>query len=358
MLRSVVIRKNNMIRTTSDRSLGLQAIRGIAAFFVLLQHVFWLAGYFSDGPTDFINSLLLGGSGVFLFFGLSGYLMAGQMNRPVKQFLLDRVRRIYPGLILAFVVTGYALSLFSYSAWPKWTTVFLIPTGVADSIYIPYWTLIYEFQFYFLILLVGRFNPKYLKLVMTIWTAAIVLFHAAPPAMAAVVSYPKFGEILFSFYNLYFIAGVLVWQISKSWPCRLVELLVGVIVISVATMINAFSKYGTVLYYPLIIFAVFFSIRGATIWHPRNISGRFFVRLGDVSYGVYLIHIAACFFVMLVVKEYLKIPLSYWQGVCALLVAGGGIAYLFGYLELKLQDKLKMIGKPKALEVRRSALAE
>jgi len=347
-----------MIRTVADRSFGLQAIRGVAAFLVLLQHVFWLAGYFSSGPTDFINSLLLGGSGVFLFFGLSGYLMAGQMNRPVKRFLIDRVRRIYPGLILAFVVTGYALSLFSYNAWPKWTTVFLIPTGIADSIYIPYWTLIYEFQFYFLILLVGRFDPKHLNLVMKVWVAAIAIFHTAPPAMVAVVSYPTVGEILFSFYNLYFIAGVFVWQISKSIPCRVVELLVGVAILLVATLINIFSIYGAVIYYPLVIFAVFFSIRGATVWYPHHILSRFFVRLGDVSYGVYLIHIAACFFVMLVVKEYFKVELNYWQGVSVLLVAGGGIAYLFGYLELRLQDKLKTIGKAKAVAVGNSALAK
>lgn len=347
-----------MIRTAADRSLGLQAIRGVAAFFVLLQHVFWLAGYFSSGPTDFINSLLLGGSGVFLFFGLSGYLMAGQMNRPVKRFLIDRVRRIYPGLILAFVVTGYALSLFSYSAWPKLTTVFLIPTGIADSIYIPYWTLIYEFQFYFLILLVGRFDPKYLMLVMKVWIAAIVLFHAVPPAMVTAASYPTLGEILFSFYNLYFIAGVFVWKISKLIPCALKELLLGVAILLIATLINVFTKYGAVIYYPLVIFAVFFAIRGATVWRPRYIFSKFFVRLGDVSYGVYLIHIAACFFVMLVVKEYLKVQLSYWQGVAALLVVGGGLAYLFGYLELRLQDKLKLIARPKPLVAVNSAIAE
>jgi len=347
-----------MIRTAADRSLGLQAIRGIAAFFVLLQHVFWLAGYFSNGPTDFINSLLLGGSGVFLFFGLSGYLMAGQMSRPPKRFLIDRVRRIYPGLLLAFVVCGFALSLFSYNAWPKWTTVFLLPTGVADSIYIPYWTLIYEFQFYFLILLIGRFHSKYLKWAMLVWVAAITLFHAAPAAMVARVSYPSAGEIVFSFYNLYFIAGVLVWQSCKRMPCRSEELLVGAALLLVATLINVFTKYGAVVYYNLVIVAVFFAVRGGSVWYPRQMLSRFFVRFGDVSYGVYLIHIASCFFVMLVVKEYLKIQLDYWQGVLVLIIAGGGVAYFFGYLELKLQDKLKLLKASSLVNVCSNVLAE
>ncbi|MFU2327804.1 acyltransferase family protein [Pseudomonas sp. NFX98] len=347
-----------MIAATSNRSMGLQAIRGIAAFLVLLQHVFWLGSYFSSGPTTVLNSLLLGGSGVFLFFGLSGYLMAGQMNRAPKRFLVDRFRRIYPGLIFAFVVSGFALSYFSYNVWPEWTTVLLIPTGKADSIFIPYWTLIYEMQFYLLILLVGRLHAKYLNPAMLVWAAAILLFHSVPPAMVARASYPGFGEILFSFYNFYFITGIFVWQSSKRFPCKPSELVIGSAILFVATMINVFTEYGAVVYYYLAILAVFFVVRGGSVWCPKNFVSNFFVRLGDVSYGVYLIHISACFFTMLFVKELLGIKLGYWQGVIVIFIVGGSASYFFGFLELKLQEKLKFLGKSRTVESSVAAVAK
>lgn len=61
---------------------------------VFLQHAFWLATYMAPGPVETLYGLSLGGIGVFLFFGLSGYLIAGKAGDAPLKFAIDRARRI------------------------------------------------------------------------------------------------------------------------------------------------------------------------------------------------------------------------------------------------------------------------
>lgn len=329
-------------------SLGLQAIRGIAALLVLFQHVFWLASYFANGPTEVLNSMLLGGTGVFLFFALSGFLMAGQMSRPPRRFLLDRVRRIYPGLALAFVVSGVLLSFFSYKGWPEWTTFFLLPTGTPDPIYLPYWTLIYEVQFYVIILLIGQLSIGLRLPALVLWAISIIFYHPVSPYDVARVAYPSLLEIGLSYYNLYFIVGAFAW-FSRDLFVRWWELKVATALIVVTTLINMVPAYAGRVFHILLPFAMFLSVRGAAKWMPVGVVAKALVKFGDVSYGVYLIHITTCFVAMLIVKEVLKISMGYWSGALLLFLVGGGAAYLFGLLELKSQNYLKtltMSGKP------------
>lgn len=327
---------------TAVHSLGLQAIRGIAALLVLLQHVFWLASYFASGPTEMLNSMLLGGTGVFLFFALSGFLMAGQMTRPPRRFVLDRVRRIYPGLALAFVVSGVLLSFFSYNGWPEWTTFFLLPTGTPDPIYLPYWTLIYEVQFYIIILLIGQLSVGLRVPALVLWAISIMVFHPVSPYDVSRVAYPSLLEIGLSYYNLYFIVGAFAW-FSRDFFVRSWELKFSTALIVVATLINMVPGYAGHVFHILLPFAMFLSVRGAAKWVPTGVVARALVRFGDVSYGVYLIHITTCFVVMLIVKELLKISMGYWSGALLLFLVGGGAAYIFGLLELKSQNYLKKL---------------
>lgn len=323
-----------------QRNNGLQAVRGAAALFVLFQHVTWIGTYFSPGPTDILYGLRMGSLGVFLFFALSGYLMASQMTRPPVRFLTDRVRRIYPGYIIAILVAGAALTVFDYPAWPKLTTVFLLPTGASDSVLIPYWTLVYEMQFYFLILLIGRFKPSVSIGLLLAWALAIAIWHPVSPETVERATYPFYYEIGLSFYNLYFIVGALSWFASKAFIASTYELWVGCALLLFASLLNLVTPGMTHDYYLIMLPAVLLVIRGATAWRASDLISRGLVRFGDVSYGVYLIHISACFCAMLLLKKF-YIELTYWQGCAYVLVVGGTSAFVFGMIELRLQEALK-----------------
>lgn len=331
----------SIVLSHGRRSNGLQALRGVAALLVLFQHFFWLAEYFSPGPTKFIISLMMGGTGVFLFFALSGFLMISQIDRPAKRFLKDRFRRIYPGLGLAVLVSGSTLACFSYNGWPKLTTLLLLPVGVADNIYIPYWTLIYELQFYLIVILVGRL-PYIARLpVFTLWAAAILISNFGSMKPAAQAAYPSATEIVFSFYNLYFIVGMLAWWFLKKMPPSIFEGVFALVLTLALALSNAFMEVSLKFYHYGMLLVVFCAVRYLAVVKFNGGMWRALRRFGDVSYGVYLIHITTGFLVVLVVKETLRIQLGYWHGALVILIFGGGLAYLFGWVELKLQEALK-----------------
>jgi peptidoglycan/LPS O-acetylase OafA/YrhL len=95
-------------QTTSTRPHGFDLLRVLAAAMILLSHAYLLPT--GDEPDLIVyadRSFNLGRLGVFVFFIVSGYLICGSwMSRPdARPFLVKRLRRIYPGLVLAVVLT-------------------------------------------------------------------------------------------------------------------------------------------------------------------------------------------------------------------------------------------------------------
>ena len=100
------------------RILGLDALRAVAAWLVLLSHVaFWTGA----GAEGIIGGLAVRGElGVAIFFALSAYLLStpfvrralgGHVVWSLPRYLVRRAARILPGylLALAFVVAVAAL---------------------------------------------------------------------------------------------------------------------------------------------------------------------------------------------------------------------------------------------------------
>lgn len=132
---------------------GLDQIRGLAILYVIAVHTFdfWFPG---------------GGSGVGVFFALSGYLTARRLIqepfitwRVAGAFLIRRVFRIYPSFLvvmalIGFVINFWARPLFSEFLYALpgilvfWRPAFWEPFGIGVSII---WTLFVEFQYYILI---------------------------------------------------------------------------------------------------------------------------------------------------------------------------------------------------------------
>lgn len=85
------------------------ALRLAAATAVLVSHGYWLTG--REDPVALRFDESLGDIAVAVFFAISGFLVAGSWDRDPRlwSFLLRRARRIFPGLVVAVLVTGLVI---------------------------------------------------------------------------------------------------------------------------------------------------------------------------------------------------------------------------------------------------------
>ena len=163
------------------RANNFDAIRLAAALSVVFSHSFLIAeGSEANEPFARItgNQCILGLVGVFVFFIISGYLVTeSYIRRPAPgRFLLRRMLRIYPGLVVNVLVCAFlvgpmvsALPLGAYLASPE-LRQFLVETLSLDPgpLHLPgvliadnpvgllvngsLWTLRYEVMMYLMIL--------------------------------------------------------------------------------------------------------------------------------------------------------------------------------------------------------------
>lgn len=149
---------------------ALDGVRGIACLTVVGYHISLMSrarGLWSIANMPFVAALLLnGGSGVMLFFVLSGFLLflpyarallCAQPWPSARQFYLRRALRILPGYYFSLVAL-VLLTSPQYLQPGHWRDLLIFATMLMDSttatdhaINGPYWTLAIEWQFYLLL---------------------------------------------------------------------------------------------------------------------------------------------------------------------------------------------------------------
>jgi peptidoglycan/LPS O-acetylase OafA/YrhL len=156
----------------SGRAHGLDGLRGLAAFAVLVLHV-WMYTGANDPAHDVLVDRVIGElrTAVLLFFVLSAYLLAapwiaasrGERAAPdVRRFAVRRVARIVPGYVLALLG---ALVLLHGTGHPRDISLgevplflLFIPNLDPDTRTMldpPMWTLHVEVSFYLVLPLIG-----------------------------------------------------------------------------------------------------------------------------------------------------------------------------------------------------------
>jgi peptidoglycan/LPS O-acetylase OafA/YrhL len=171
---------------------GLNALRFIAAFFVVLSHGNISLVKLGIGDLEHLGLFYRGGDSVEFFFTLSGflitYLLIGEIRNTgsvsVRKFYLRRVFRIWPlyflivaiGFFLLGVVYPrlYGLPFFTFTWWKGLILyLFFMPnymaTNYAVGILNPLWSIGVEEQFYL-------FWAPFIKFVRTYLFAGIVVF--------------------------------------------------------------------------------------------------------------------------------------------------------------------------------------
>ncbi|WP_405004880.1 acyltransferase [Kitasatospora purpeofusca] len=139
----------------------LDAVRGIAALAVVLQHFDTLQ--LVPWAGEFWLHFDLGLYGVMAFFLVSGYIIPASLERrgDVRAFWIGRIFRIHPALIVTIALSVIALpddrmpvSLFNLDHVPTVLTANLLMLqellGVPNSLRVM-WTLSYEMVFYFFV---------------------------------------------------------------------------------------------------------------------------------------------------------------------------------------------------------------
>lgn len=164
----------------SGRDNNLNLIRMLAAFAVLLSHSVPISlGADAEEPLEAVAGMSLGALAVAVFFSISGLLIARSFDRTdsLTRFVLARILRLFPALLVVLVLTVIAgaafttLALGDYiSARGTWTYIprnlslaflqYPLP-GVFENNPVPgpingsLWTLFYEVACYGMVLLTG-----------------------------------------------------------------------------------------------------------------------------------------------------------------------------------------------------------
>jgi peptidoglycan/LPS O-acetylase OafA/YrhL len=280
-------------RPLARRLAGIQVLRIFAATLVVAQHGYFYAatarGYGVEQMMPFL-SFQLGVIGVFAFFVISGYVIGLQADVQPSRFLLHRVLHIYPAYIAALTIAG--LLILGSGALPlaglhaSWSLL-LLPAGHLVSWFaVPYWTLMFEVYFYavaFTLMLGGRhlYDAGLMLWAVRVTVASLALHRSLAPI-------PDPLQLVISPLALLFIAGA---SLARFHQGRKLPLLT-ISCLCLAVWIGFPSRPDLIFLIETLIFvllAVHLSVwAGDRIghWWPAVLLSR----LGDLSYGLYLMH--------------------------------------------------------------------
>lgn len=284
------------IETGRDNNLNL--IRMLAATGVLISHAWPVStGEINRQPlADILNGIDLGMISVFIFFAISGYLIAQSYDRDpdLKRFWLSRIMRIFPALLVVLMITALILApLVTISevsavlrAAPEYIirnfTLFSLEqrlpgvfkgNPVGGSTNIPLWTLSHELTCYFSVMILGMAgilkNPRLMLVILLafITAYALVLYFEPQQRLVALskLAYP-------------FMIGVLFF-VCRHWLPLNWMLGGGLVLLSLLL-------HGTFLFREIFIFSLAYNVF-LVAYLPRG-RIRNYNRLGDYSYGIYI----------------------------------------------------------------------
>ena len=329
----------------SDQQKSLQLIqmlRGVASILVVLLHISVnsqeILGYPFLG-----NVFLFGGSGVDIFFVLSGFIITYSnfkyIAKPagIGKFLKRRFVRIFPIywiIITVFLMLQLALPAFYKTHFDTGIgnllqTYLLLPghimlNGVS-------WSLTNELFFYLLFTLALVIPNKKYSLYLLIGYFIFLLFYSI--FVPAIPDGNQFVGMLIFPMNIEFLFGVLIViivnKVPKNWVYPL--LITGILLFLTGAFLsineikvtgnNSNQALSRVLLFGFPSFIIILSVVKLELNRAVKMHN-IFLQLGDASYSIYLIHlpIVAAFFKILAKFE-IKSNLILFVLSCLLVIA-------------------------------------
>jgi len=290
---------------------NIQALRGVAAVMVVLTHAMAFERKYFAGDRFFADWMIVGSSGVDLFFVISGFIMVhvsrGAFQRPaaIGEFVFHRLRRIYP---LYWIYSAMVLPVLLLR--PQWVnetsghvvnllaSFLLLPQDVLPLLQ-PGWSLVFEMYFYLLFAGLLFLPPRQAPAAVAMWAVvapgAYFLLGPFQSPLLKVVTSP---------YCIEFALGCLVAFLvgrGKIRVGRLPVLSIAAVVLGFGVSVVFFNGAPAIAWrvvvhgipYAMLVYAL---VAGELT--KRFISPRWLVHIGDWSYSLYLSHfliIAAIF---------------------------------------------------------------
>jgi peptidoglycan/LPS O-acetylase OafA/YrhL len=286
-----------------DRNITIDGLRGILALGVFFHHVaiypmYQMTGVWRAPPDRFYANI--GPTGVSVFFMITGYLFWMQMlsakGRPnLAKLYISRFFRIVPLytvlavtiLIVAGIATGWTRHVEPFKLLveiARWLSGGLLIGGAVNGFVLAAasvtWTLQYEWYFYFSLSITRFFARR--AILATCFAGLILLLSLA---IISVTS----KEVPFSFVAM-FSVGMLVATgqfLRLPDPLRLPDWARSTVALSaIVCALLLFEAYAAI---PVILLGIFFvyvaggtTLFGLLLTRPAR-------RLGDISYGIYLL---------------------------------------------------------------------
>ncbi|MFI8418611.1 acyltransferase family protein [Serratia sp. NPDC078593] len=287
------IDKNNESRVSQ-----IDGLRFLLASLVLFHHYILSYFYFNGKDwalaaiSDYPINQKIGGIGVALFFMISGYIFANIKIVSWPKFYVKRLLRIAPLLtlssLLCLLIAAWiqrnniemsdifmkAYLWFDAGIYGNKPDVFGMTNVSLINAATP-WTLFWEWGFYFslpwVFLLRDRAKPFVLS------------FSALFFCMYVLTNWNTRNAILISFFAIGFLAKEMSMQFQlKKTHCNIG--IIAAILLSFAIKADAYQLYCV----PVIALIFIMIAMGGDVFRLLRLKG--FIRLGDVSYSIYLLH--------------------------------------------------------------------
>jgi peptidoglycan/LPS O-acetylase OafA/YrhL len=295
-----------MMQSKTSRYGFIDAIRGIAACLVLLQHSLYQSGLLGDPSrrdlTGFIpNWLELGETGVVAFFLVSGFVipLSLERTRNFGLFWIHRALRIYPLYVTVFVVTVVIKeggNIHSFRGWllDGLSHVFFLQEYLRQENFVGgSWTLFLEMVWYIAISVLALFylnkRPNVLVCLSLLFSVlaqvACAFGHHLPMGRLSMLICCVFGLVCYrreqgdiSDRNFFVLFGLLTFIIA-------INLFVGFKLFPSATPSASFKTAIDSWALAAVIFFIPFFMRQIALWDHSTLSF-----LGQISYSIYLLH--------------------------------------------------------------------
>lgn len=273
---------------------SIQTLRAVAALFVILEHI------------RFLNC---GAFGVDIFFCISGFMIMFSTHTGTKHFMKKRLIRILPLYYIMTVGTFLLLLLFpSMFKQTKANPVFLIksllfiPFDIGNGVLQPLmrigWTINCELFFYLLFFLAFHISHKYRGLICSVFIGFLVAVNYLLPFDFAALEF--YGHPVM----LDFVLGIICYYVAKeiyhrfqthpklshwqilSWTVLAMNICIFILLVLTKPSINILGFRRPLFWgIPAFLLVLGFFIAGLTLQMPRNL-----VRIGNISFSIYLIH--------------------------------------------------------------------
>lgn len=223
---------------------------------------------------------------MLLFFAISGFVISLQRHEPVATFIRRRAIRIYPAYWIALALEAALFSALGLASGITSDVVLLYPTVPARLVTsIPYWTLTFEVTFYLVaaLLFSMRLSDRQLTMIAGLWIVAVNLI-GAEPANEAGFGFP--GPAILTSPAIQVLPMGLICGIHFEQLRRMPR--VWWMVVALVSLAASFflPDLTNIRMLTLGIGAASLVVSLADCSIPQIVR-----RLGDTSYGIYLIHV-------------------------------------------------------------------